>query len=561
MPNQWVETSRRGTPISQVAKAVQSALIPDDVVQIPRHLGNPFVWDALVKSPPLHRWKELVPALGSTAAELTAGPAAPGLWARPHSPHRAPTKLAASLRGSLTRLAVLITADLIAFALMRTLVVAVRDQAALGEAVAAGVASVLPPGNLNGWQYAPALLIGLLVTGNYSQGHERRSPRLLFLACALATALPLWMMIWTHGVEPVVVQYTVTTVLMWSGLLAERLIVDRVVTRIRPCARVGLETLFVGPGAACMKALGSPAFISDAEFRPIGFVDIALPIAVGAIGHIADFSLLLDSTFPQVVVLCGHIPEDQFQEIVDMALTVGCQVLSVPRSVKAAGVHPTTVWRRGQPLVQLVAPVLKGRQLALKRVLDIGGAVAALIVLSPVFAVLAAAVTLESPGPVFFTQVRVGRGGSRFRIIKFRTMVDGAEGQRDELLSLSLYSDPRLFKVPDDPRMTRLGGLLRRTSLDELPQFLNVLRGEMSLVGPRPPLPSEVVLYEEHHYARFDVKPGITGPWQVSGRNGVTAFEEVIRLETAYIQNWSVWADLHLLFKTIPVVLCMRGAF
>jgi lipopolysaccharide/colanic/teichoic acid biosynthesis glycosyltransferase len=197
----------------------------------------------------------------------------------------------------------------------------------------------------------------------------------------------------------------------------------------------------------------------------------------------------------------------------------------------------------------------------LKRVLDITGAAVGLIALSPVIAVLAAAVTLESPGPVFFTQVRVGRGGSRFRIIKFRTMVDGAEERRNELLSRSLYSDARLFKVPDDPRLTRLGGMLRRTSLDELPQFLNVLRGEMSLVGPRPPLPSEVVLYEEHHYARFDVKPGITGPWQVSGRSGITAFEDVIRLETAYIQNWSVWADLHLLAKTIPVVLRMRGAF
>jgi len=162
---------------------------------------------------------------------------------------------------------------------------------------------------------------------------------------------------------------------------------------------------------------------------------------------------------------------------------------------------------------------------------------------------------------VFFRQDRVGGGGRRFRIIKFRTMVDGAEKRRDDLLSQSVYSDPRLFKMPDDPRMTRLGRWLRRTSLDELPQLVNVLRGDMSLVGPRPPLPSEVALYEQHHYARFDVKPGITGPWQVAGRNGVTAFEEVIGLETAYIQNWSVWADLQLLVKTVPVVVRMRGAF
>jgi len=170
-------------------------------------------------------------------------------------------------------------------------------------------------------------------------------------------------------------------------------------------------------------------------------------------------------------------------------------------------------------------------------------------------------VKAASPGPMFFTQERVGQGGRKFRIIKFRTMVDGAEQRRDELLSRSLYSDGRLFKVPNDPRITPLGRWLRRTSIDELPQLVNVLRGEMSLVGPRPPLPSEVALYEEHHYARFDVKPGITGPWQVAGRNGVTSFEEVLGLERNYIRNWSVWADMRLLAATIPVVVRMRGAF
>jgi lipopolysaccharide/colanic/teichoic acid biosynthesis glycosyltransferase len=175
-------------------------------------------------------------------------------------------------------------------------------------------------------------------------------------------------------------------------------------------------------------------------------------------------------------------------------------------------------------------------------------------------AVVAAAVKLESPGPVFFTQERVGRGGRRFRIIKFRTMVDGAEKRRDELLSRSVYSDARLFKVPNDPRMTRVGRWLRRTSIDELPQLFNVLRGEMSLVGPRPPLPSEVAFYQEHHYARFDVKPGITGPWQVQGRNQVTDFEQVVSLETTYIREWSLLSDLNILVRTVWVVAQMRGA-
>jgi len=139
-------------------------------------------------------------------------------------------------------------------------------------------------------------------------------------------------------------------------------------------------------------------------------------------------------------------------------------------------------------------------------------------------------------------------------------MVLGAEARRDELLERSIYADSRLFKLARDPRATRLGRWLRRSSLDELPQFVNVLIGDMAIVGPRPPLPSEVALYERHHYARFDVKPGITGPWQVSGRNQVTDFEAVVRLEQDYIQGWSLTRDLAILLQTLPAVLRMRGA-
>src|SRR5439155_584052 len=223
-------------------------------------------------------------------------------------------------------------------------------------------------------------------------------------------------------------------------------------------------------------------------------------------------------------------------------------------------VHPTTVWRQGQPLVQLTAPSLKGPQLIAKRVVDLIGATIGLIVLRPILVILAVFVKLGSRGPAFFTQERVGRGGRLFKIIKLRTMVDGAEARRDSLLTQSVYDDPRLFKVPSDPRMTRLGRWLRRTSLDELPQLVNVLKGNMSLVGPRPPLPSEVALYEAHHYARFDVKPGMTGPWQVAGRNQVTDFERVVALETGYMRTWSLRRDVLILVQTIPAVFGMRGA-
>ena len=146
-------------------------------------------------------------------------------------------------------------------------------------------------------------------------------------------------------------------------------------------------------------------------------------------------------------------------------------------------------------------------------------------------------------------------------MMKFRTMVDDAEHQLAELQQANVYSTEPLFKLQNDPRMTPIGVFLRKSSLDELPQLLNVLRGEMSLVGPRPALPSEVRRYQQHHFVRFEVLPGITGPWQVSGRNAITSFEDVVRLESAYIRGWTVWRDLGILARTVPAVFSMKGAF
>jgi exopolysaccharide biosynthesis polyprenyl glycosylphosphotransferase len=260
------------------------------------------------------------------------------------------------------------------------------------------------------------------------------------------------------------------------------------------------------------------------------------------------------------VVLAGPLGDERFAAILDAAGAAGCQVFALTRSFALAGVEPKVVYRSGLPLVALTRPGLRARQLLLKRALDVIGAGLGLIVLAPVFAAIALAVRLSSTGPVIFRQQRVGRGGTMFMITKFRSMVEDAESRRGALVESSIYPDPRLFKMRQDPRVTRVGTFLRRTSLDELPQLINVLRGEMSLVGPRPPLPSEVDLYEEHHYTRFDMKPGMTGPWQVSGRNGITDFEEVIQLETAYMRDWVIWKDLAILLKTIPVVFTMRGA-
>jgi len=451
----------------------------------------------------------------------------------------------------LWRFVVLVAADLASFYVMRAVVRALSDTAVLGG----GLHDIL-----NGWQYAVALFVSLVILGNYGPGDQRRNAKRLLLACALATALPLWMTIWTRGLELVAVQFGLTTVLVWLGLVVERQLLDSIVHRVRPRPHDALSTLFVGPAEVCRETAESAAFGAESEYRPIGFVDTHIPPAPSALGHIVDFASVVHDTRAEAVVVCGYLSDARFHDVVDAALTAGCKLLSVPRSIAIAGVEPQLVWRRDQPLVELTTPTLRGGQLIVKRCVDLIGAGLGLIVATPIFLVVAALVKLDSSGPVFFRQNRVGRGGRLFKIFKFRTMVAGADERREELFEQSIYPDRRLFKVVSDPRLTRLGGWLRRTSLDELPQIFNVLTGEMSLVGPRPPIPSEVDLYEAHHYARFDVKPGMTGPWQVTGRNTVTDFEQVVALETSYIRTWSLLRDVVILFKTIPAVLGREGA-
>jgi exopolysaccharide biosynthesis polyprenyl glycosylphosphotransferase len=194
-----------------------------------------------------------------------------------------------------------------------------------------------------------------------------------------------------------------------------------------------------------------------------------------------------------------------------------------------------------------------------KRVVDVVLVSLGLVVAAPVLAAIAIAIKLDSPGPAFHCQLRVGKDGRVFRIWKFRSMIEDAERLLDELRVLNEASGP-LFKMRRDPRVTRVGAVLRRWSLDELPQLFNVLVGEMSLVGPRPPLPAEVEQYEDWHLARLRAVPGLTGLWQVSGRSEVP-FNDMVRLDLHYIKNWSLWLDLEILLRTIPAVLTSRGAY
>lgn len=196
--------------------------------------------------------------------------------------------------------------------------------------------------------------------------------------------------------------------------------------------------------------------------------------------------------------------------------------------------------------------------LVLKRAFDIALSAAMLILVAPIFLAVAVAIKLDSPGPVFFRQARVGLRGRRFVFYKFRSMCMNAEAKLESLRQFNEVTGP-VFKMRKDPRVTRVGHFLRRTSIDELPQFWNVLKGEMSVVGPRPPTPDEVRKYEPWQRRRLSVKPGITCTWQVSGRSDID-FERWMRLDLAYIDNWSLWNDFHICLKTIPAVLTSRGA-
>lgn len=212
------------------------------------------------------------------------------------------------------------------------------------------------------------------------------------------------------------------------------------------------------------------------------------------------------------------------------------------------------------------------KQLLAKRCMDIAGGIVGCIITGILCIFLGPAIYISSPGPIFFAQERVGKNGKTFKMYKFRSMYMDAEQRKAELMKENKLGDGKMFKMDFDPRVignkilpdgtrkTGIGDFIRRTSLDEFPQFFNVLKGDMSVVGTRPPLLSETSLYELHHRARLAIKPGITGMWQVSGRSDITDFEEVVKLDREYIENWNIEMDLKILFKTVLVVLLKKGS-
>jgi exopolysaccharide biosynthesis polyprenyl glycosylphosphotransferase len=504
----------------------------------------------------------------SPAKELAVGPSA--VPSDSHRTRTAPARLALSQRApqimrrhlvrTAVRVSVLLAGDAAALLLLRVVLRGVRDVGWLGPATSDLINGIIPQGALPLVQLLPAVLLGLIALDTYGASDRRRDAGRLVAGATLGLALPFWAHLWNHFSPLLLPGFILLAGLIGLTLITERHLIDQAVRVLWPIGPGAARALLIGRPEHTRRALEHPT-LSDA--RSFAFGGILDPDEFGRQAGHAGFTRLcqtLKRYKADTVVLSGPLDDDSLALVIDAAGAAGCQLYALPRAFAVGGVESRMVWSRGAPLIALNRPGLRGRQLLVKRTLDILVSGLGMALLSPVFLLIAIAIYISSPGPIFFRQTRVGLGGKLFKITKFRSMVHDAEAKRTELAPKSLYNDLRLFKVKDDPRVTGLGAFLRRTSLDELPQLWDVFIGEMSLVGPRPPLPAEVDLYEEHHYTRFDVKPGMTGPWQVNGRNLITDFEEVIRLETDYIREWTLWKDLGILLKTVPVVLYMRGA-
>lgn len=351
------------------------------------------------------------------------------------------------------------------------------------------------------------------------------------------------------------------TDLLVGGVL---LIVARLLTRvglglIRKSGSDIRTRIIIGDGPSARRYINGTEQNPRLGLKVIGCIsDSHHPMGVPYLGALSDLRSILESTSVDGVVIALPLSSPETAIVVNECELFGIQAELMLDSLTTRLTHSEVVDGMGIPRIILPNIPHTEDALALKRITDFLISLAALILLSPLFAVIALIVRLSDGHSIFFKQERMGLHGRTFDMYKFRTMVPNAEDLKQNIAHLNEMSGP-VFKVKDDPRVTKAGKWLRQTSLDEIPQLLNVLKGEMSLVGPRPPLPSEVDEYDAEYRRRLSVKPGITGLWQISGRNEVD-FDDWMRLDLAYIDSWSYWADWGILFKTIPAVLRRRGA-
>ena len=301
--------------------------------------------------------------------------------------------------------------------------------------------------------------------------------------------------------------------------------------------------------------------LADAVVRKLElFPDIHATISRRVESSVSLGDVLVDlDDVDRIVVACSELNEGLLETLLPACRVHAIKLTVVPPTRGMFGTATSLAHIADLPLLAYNTWYPSRSTLALKRVFDLLLATIGLVVMLPLFLVIGVAIVLDDGFPIFFRQTRAGQSAEPFRIVKFRTMVRDAEARLPELVSFDELEEP-MFKLERDPRVTHVGRFLRRTSLDELPQLMNVLRGEMSLVGPRPELLELVERYEPEHEFRLRVRPGITGPWQVFGRSQLT-FEEVLAVEREYVENLSIGRDVRILLMTLPAVFGRRGAF
>lgn len=359
--------------------------------------------------------------------------------------------------------------------------------------------------------------------------------------------------------RPVVFSYGFLAVAL---LLATRVLNQRILWRMRRRSFDPYRLVLVGSPETAKPFLEILDTHPEWGLSVEGYVSAAPSVSVSALKYLGPVEslpkVLIEQPVDEVYLSAGVMERDIWQSTADL-----CEELGIRMSFDAnfLGLRETNVdlqYFDGWSLLSFGRTPSGGFELAVKRLIDFWGAFLGLLVLVPLFGVVALAIRLESKGPIFFVQERSGRFGRSFPLLKFRSMVVEAESLRESLQDQNEMQGP-VFKIKTDPRITRVGWWLRRFSIDELPQLVNVLKGQMSLVGPRPPIPEEVAQYERWQLRRLSMRPGLTCIWQVSGRNEVD-FDRWMELDLEYIDNWTLWLDCQLLLRTIPEVFRGTGA-
>ena len=326
------------------------------------------------------------------------------------------------------------------------------------------------------------------------------------------------------------------------------------------------RALIVGAGEIGRTVMRNLMAQPEIGYEVVGFVDDAPEKGhtdmgrLKALGDTANIpTMVVEHAIDEVIITLPWISHRKIMRVIAQCERQNVRVKLVPDMFQISISRVELEVINGIPMLGVREPSIRGWNRAVKRTVDVLVVSLGLVILSPLMALIALAIRLNSQGPVIFKQIRVGRDGEEFLVYKFRTMREDAEDTKGHLSDQNEAQGP-IFKIRDDPRCTRVGRFLRRSSLDELPQLYNVLRGEMSLIGPRPPIPDEVKQYKPWQQRRLETSPGITGLWQVSGRSDLT-FDEMVLLDLFYIENWSLLLDIKIALRTIPTIMLGTGAY